>query len=155
MLNDKQQFSVRNTAPQLTLSPTTVWRILRYDTKAKFYRPSTVQLLTEDHKEQRKIFCNWLLQQPDDFVQQVIWTDEKIFVLNQRPNRKNDGTWSSENPHKVLEVNNRNGKKMMTFVAIVDGHIPIVHAFMGKMGRANLSMEIVISSLLKTLHGRP
>ena len=92
MLIDKQQFSVRNIAPLLTLSPTTVWRILRYDTKANFYRPSTIQPLTEDHKEQRKIFCNWLLQQPDDFVQQVVWTDEKIFVHNQRPNRKNDGT---------------------------------------------------------------
>ena len=35
ILNDKQQFSVRNIAPQLTLSPT-VWSIMRYDTKAKF-----------------------------------------------------------------------------------------------------------------------
>ena len=84
MLNDNQQFSVRNIEPQLTLSPITVRRILYYDTKAKFYRPSTFQPLTEDHKEQRRIFCNWLLQQPDDFVQQVIWTDEKIFVLNRR-----------------------------------------------------------------------
>ena len=135
MLNDKQQFPVRNIAPQLTLSPTTVWMIPRFDTKAKFYRPSTVQPLTEDHKQQRRIFCNWLLQQPDDFVQQVIWTDENIFFLKHRPNLKNDDTWSSENPHKVLEVNNRNGKKMMIFVAIVDGHILIVHAFMGEDGK--------------------
>ena len=69
-------------------------------------------------------------------MQQVIWTDEKIFVLNQGPNRKNDGTWSSENPHKVLEVNNRNGKNMTNFVAIVDGHILIVHAFMGEDGKS-------------------
>ena len=69
-------------------------------------------------------------------MQQVIWTDEKIFVLNQRPNRKNDGTWSSENPHKVLEVNNRHGKKMMIIVAIVDGHIPIAHAVMGEDGKS-------------------
>ena len=39
-------------------------------------------------------------------------------------------------PHKVLEVNNRNGKKMMIFVAIEDGHIPIVHALMGKDGKS-------------------
>ena len=38
--------------------------------------------------------------------------------------------------HKVLEVNNRNSKKMMIFVAIVDGHIPIVHAFMGEDGKS-------------------
>ena len=68
--------------------------------KAKFYRPSTVQPLTQDHMNQRKVFCNWLLDKPEDFVQKIIWTDEKIFVLNQRPNRKNDGTWSTENPHQ-------------------------------------------------------
>ena len=45
-------------------------------------------------------------------------------------------TWSSENPHKILEVNNRNGKKMTIFVATVDGHIPIVHAFMGEDGKS-------------------
>ena len=65
MLNDKQQFSVRNIAPLLTLSPTTLWRILRYDTKAKFYRPSTVQPLTEDHKVKEESsatgFCSNLM----------------------------------------------------------------------------------------------
>ena len=136
MLQQTEQLSVRKIAPQLQLSPTTVWRILRYDSKAKFYRPSTVQPLTQDHMNQRKVFCNWLLDKPEDFVQKIIWTDEKIFVLNQRPNRKNDGTWSTENPHQALEVNDRNGKKIMMFVAIVDGSIPIVHAFMGDNGKS-------------------
>ena len=41
MLEEKVQFSVRNAAPKLSLSTSTVWRLLRYDSKAKFYRPST------------------------------------------------------------------------------------------------------------------
>ena len=96
----------------------------------KFYRPSTVQPLNESHVEQRKKFCTWILEQPAGFVQNVIWTDEKFFVLNQKPNRKNDGTWNKENPHKIVETNDRNGKKVMMFVAVVDGQIPIVHAFL-------------------------
>ena len=129
MLEENTSLSLRQWSPQVSLSATTVWRILRFDLSTKFYRPSTVQSLSESHVEQRKIFCTWLLQQPASFVQKVIWTDEKIFVLNQKPNRKNDGLWSKVNPHQIVETNDRNAKKVMMFVAIVDGHIPIVHAF--------------------------
>lgn len=129
MLEEKVQFSVRNAAPKLSFSTSTVWRLLRFESKAKFYRPSTVQPLTEAHMEQRRKFCSWLLEEPADFTNKVVWTDEKIFVLNQRPNRKNDGVWCKENPHDLVQTNDRNGQKIMIFVAIVDGQIPIVHAF--------------------------
>ena len=144
MLQQTEQLSVRKIAPQLQLSPTTVWRILRYDSKAKFYRPSTVQPLTQDHMNQRKVFCNWLLDKPEDFVQKIIWTDEKIFVLNQRPNRKNDGTWSTENPHQALEVNDRNGKKIMMFEPLLTGRSRLFMLLWETTGRANQSMESVI-----------
>lgn len=130
ILEENTSLSIRKLAPQLSLSASTVWRILRFDLGRKFYRPSTVQPLNESHVEQRKKFCTWILEQPAGFVQNVIWTDEKIFVLNQKPNRKNDGTWNKENPHKIVETNDRNGKKVMMFVAVVDGQIPIVHAFL-------------------------
>ena len=103
MLEKKERFSVRNVAPKLSLSISTVWRLLRYDSKAKFYRPSTEQPLTEAHMEQRRKFCSWLLERPADFTENVIWTDEKIFVLNPRPNRKNDGVWCKENPHDFVQ----------------------------------------------------
>ena len=61
VLKKKVQFSVRNVAPKLSLSTSTVWRLLRYDSKAKFYRPSTVQPLTEADMDQRRKFCSWLL----------------------------------------------------------------------------------------------
>ena len=78
MLEKKVQFSVRNVAPKLSLSTSTVWRLLRYDSNATFYRPSTVQPLTEAHMEQRKTkFCSWLLEQPADFTKNVVWTDKK------------------------------------------------------------------------------
>ena len=43
--------------------------------------------------------------------------------------------WSVMNPHEAMETNDRNGKKVMIFVAIVDGSIPIVHPFIGDDGK--------------------
>lgn len=136
LLNGEESFSVRKAALKISVSPTTFWKMLRYDSKAKFYRQSAVQPLTEAHMEQRRQFCTWILEQPDNFAQRIIWTDEKFFVLHQRPNRKNDGKWAQRNPHEIVETNDRNDKKIMMFVAIVDGRIPVVHAFIDENGRS-------------------
>ena len=58
-----------------------------------------------------QIVLEWLLAQDEEFVQRVIWTDEKLFVLHQKPHRKNDGKWSRENPHEFIESNDRNDQK--------------------------------------------
>ena len=110
--------------------------MLRYDAKAKFYRVTAVQPLTEAHKDQRRIFCEWLLTKEEEFVQRVIWTDEKFFILRQKPHRKNDGIWSVQNPRKIVETNDRNGIKIMIFVAIVNGKVQIIHPFISEDGRS-------------------
>ena len=91
--------SLRKAGPQISTRVTTVWRILRYDLHFKFYRITSVQPLKDIHKQQRLQFCQWLLAQPEDFVQKIVWTDEKMFCLHQKPHRKNDGEWSRNNPH--------------------------------------------------------
>ena len=102
------------------------WKILRWDMKAKFCRVTLVQKLSDDHKQQRRNFCEWLLAQDEDFVRRVIWTDENLFVLHQKPHRKNDGKWARENPHEFIESNERNDQKVMIFVAIVEGKISLM-----------------------------
>lgn len=134
VLTEDPSFSLRKAAPIVGVSQTTLWKILRWDMKAKFYRVTQVQKLTDDHMKQRRLFCKWLLDQEENFVQRVIWTDEKLFVLHQKPHRKNDGKWSRENPHEIIESNDRNDKKVMIFVAIVEGKIPLVHAFIDENG---------------------
>ena len=110
----------RQAAPNVSVSMSTLHKILKYDMHHKFYRITSVQRLQETHKEQRHQFCQWLLDQDEDLVQTVIWTDEKIFALHQKPDRKNDGRWSAENPRDIAECNDRNDEKVMIFVAIVD-----------------------------------
>ena len=39
--------------------------------------------LIYDNKQQRRHFCEWLHAQDEDFMQRIIWTDEKLFVLHQ------------------------------------------------------------------------
>ena len=85
-------------------------------------------------KQQRQ-FYTWILEQPHDFTQRIIWTEEKFFALYQRSNRKNDGKWTQRNPHEIVETDNRNNKQIMMFVAIVDGRIPVMHAFIDANGR--------------------
>ena len=134
--DDLSVVSTREAAPKMDLSSTTLWRILKWDLKAKFYRVACVQVLSEAHKEQRRQFCEWFIAQDQDFAQKVIWTDEKIFVLKQKPHRQNIGVWANSNPHLITESNDRNGLKVMIFVAVVNGKIPIVHPFITEEGRS-------------------
>lgn len=135
LLAERPFLSLRQAAPNAAISMSTLHRILKCDLKHKFYHTISVQRLQETHKKQRRQFCQWLLDQDEDLVKRVIWTDEKIFVLHQKPHRKNDGRWSAENPRDIIECNDRNDEKVMIFVAIVDDKVPIVHAFIDEDGR--------------------
>lgn len=100
MMDEGSLVSLRQAAPNLSVSVATAWRMLKYDAKAKFYRTTSVQPLTEAHKEQRRQFCEWLLEQEEDFVQMVIWTDEKFFVLHQKPHKKTTASGVPQTPVK-------------------------------------------------------
>ena len=110
---ERDSLSLRQAAPIAAISMSTLHKILKCDLRHKFYHITSVQRLQETHKEQRRQFCQWLFDQDEDLVKRVIWTDEKIFVLHQKPHRKNDGRWSRENPRDVIECNDRNDKKVM------------------------------------------
>ena len=80
LLEEDSNLTIRKATPQLSLSNMTLWRILRYDIKAKFYHPTTVQPLTAFHIQQRLEFSNWFLAQEEGFEQRLVWTDETLFV---------------------------------------------------------------------------
>ena len=41
------------------------------------FKISHVQKLEPEHHAMRMDFCQWLLSKSDDFLQKVIWSDEK------------------------------------------------------------------------------
>lgn len=134
-LQENPTCSLRKAAQRISPSKTTMWRIVRHDLKKRFYHYTSVQPLTDAHKAQRRIFCQWILEQPSELVERIVWTDEKFFCLHQKPHRRNDGIWSDENPHKICETNDRNDVKVMIFVALTDSMVPIFHAFLDDDGQ--------------------
>ena len=81
---------LRKAACIVGVSVCTLWKILKWDMKVKFYWVTPMQKLTVDYKQQCRHFCEWLLVQKEDFEQRVIWTDGKFF-FHQKSHRKNDG----------------------------------------------------------------
>ena len=64
------------------LVKTRMWRLVRHDLKKRFYHQTSVQPLTDAHKAQRSKFCQWILEQPSELVERIVWTDEKFFCLH-------------------------------------------------------------------------
>ena len=81
---DNPMNSLLEASNDLNLPKSTISRILRKNTSLKPYKISKAQVLTADHKKQRKEFCEWLLNQTDEFVSDLLITrDEKWFQLSQ------------------------------------------------------------------------
>jgi hypothetical protein len=92
------------------------------------YKPKTVVPLTDAHKAGRVAFCNWFLEKPAGFEQKVIWSDEKWFVLKQKPNKQNERYWAPCDPCVEVECREQGGKKVMCWAGVVEGKI-ITHWF--------------------------
>ena len=103
---------LRKASQQISPTKTTLWRIVRHDLRFSFYHYTLVQPLTDAHKSQRRQFCQWILQQPSNIVDRIIWTDEKFFCPNQKPHRKNVRVWANEYPRNICETNERNDAKV-------------------------------------------
>ena len=128
MVEQDNSVSIRNLGIELDLSVTTVWRILRNKLHLFPYKAKTVVPLTQEHKEARMVFCQWLLNQDVEFCQKVIWTDEKMWEEKSRPNKQNERYWREVNPEVEDECRVVGGNKIMCWAALVDGKV-IVHWF--------------------------
>ena len=80
--SEKKTVSLRTMAMFLNISYTTVKRVIRQKLGWYPYKPRNVIPLTEKHKADRVLFCDWLLWHEEDFEQKVIWSDEKYNIGN-------------------------------------------------------------------------
>ena len=71
----------------------------------------------------RKEFGQFLLRQPAGFENNVIWSDEKIFVRHMRLNKQNDRVWAMYNPREYRETKVNGDEKAMVWVGLVGGQI--------------------------------
>ena len=120
--------SIRKLSSEMSLGHATVWRILRKDLKMYPYKPKNVQPLTEAHKAGRLEFSRWLLDQPEEFADYVLWSDEKMLEEKIRPNKQNERYWGVVDPEIEEECRVQGGKKIMCWAGLIHGEV-ILHWF--------------------------
>ena len=125
---NKKTVSIRSIAQSLNISAATVWRIARKQLHWYPYKPHTAVQLTDRHKSARVGFSRWLLEQPENFEDRIVWTDEKWFSLNQSPNKQNERYWAPYNPHVTVDCRLQGDKKVMCWAAIIGGQV-MLHWF--------------------------
>ena len=104
-ITDNPKTSTRKRASQLTISQSTLCRILKKDLKLKPYKIQlTQQLLPNDH-HQRLGYSESFLRLCEDatFIENIIFSDEAHFHLTGHVNNHNSRIWSAENPREIQE----------------------------------------------------
>ena len=81
VLEENPSCSLKRTSQIVSQSKTTIWRIISRDLHFRFYHCNGVKPLTPEHKAQRIRFCEWILEQPADTVESILWSDEIFFCL--------------------------------------------------------------------------
>ena len=140
ILAENPSTSLTTLSRDLQISKASAWRIVREKLKFIPYKSFVSQKLTEQHKKARNDFCNWFLEQPENFHRRVIWGDEKWFCLNPKPNRQNFRTWSLHNPHNFMDLKEQGGQKVMCFVAIINDKVIGPYWFQDESG-SNVSVN--------------
>lgn len=122
--------SLNQMSVELNIPKSTVWKIVRNSLNFHPYKIHTTTELTEQHKRVRVDYNKWLLEQPEDFPDFVIWTDEKVFLLHTCPNRQNERYWApkGEDPNIEEACRVQGGPKVMAWAMIVDGRV-FIHWF--------------------------
>ena len=85
----------------MNMSTHTVWLILRKKLKMFPYKPKKIQPLTQAHRNQRVTFSDWLglkTAENPEFVDSVIWSDEKLWEEKVHSNKQNEIYWGEGGP---------------------------------------------------------
>lgn len=119
-----EEAHIRDAARDLGYSIGKIWFILRKILRWKAYRPHVATVLTAKQMNTRLLAAEWFLSQDTEFFsRQVIWSDEKYFVLKQGPNKSIHRYWSPCNPHTIVECKTQNQRKVMCWTGLFDGKV--------------------------------
>ena len=92
----KKPISTRKLANELDISQPSVYRVLKDDLQLRSYKKVVQPLLSDDHKEKRVKFANWIrnnYRKAD--TMRILFSDEKIFDIDGIYNSQNDRIWAS------------------------------------------------------------
>ena len=94
-LNRKRKISIRKLVHELDISYGSAGRILKNDLKLRPYKMVIEPLLTDEHKEKRKKFSNWVRRRfRKEDTMNILFSDEKLFDIDGIYNSRNDRVWA-------------------------------------------------------------
>lgn len=123
IFNAMPSTSLRQAARQTSVSKSTIHRVLTQDLQMKPYKALQVQKIDEPKKELRAVFCDWFIAHGENFANNVLFSDEKWFVLDSAPNRQNYRIWSTVPPNVLVECKYQGKKKVMCWVGVLQRKI--------------------------------
>ncbi|XP_011858348.1 PREDICTED: uncharacterized protein LOC105555911 [Vollenhovia emeryi] len=103
------------------ISQRSVLRILHEHTFHPFHL-SLHQELHGDDFQNRLNFCNWIQEQlavNDNFILQILFSDESNFTNRGQVNRHNMHYWSVENPHWLRQVEHQRPRSVNVWCGIL------------------------------------
>lgn len=126
--------SMRKIARETGISRESVRRIAKEELNLKPYKLQKVQLLTDENKRVRLQRCRQLKRRAAGRQwERILFTDEKLFTVEQAHNRQNDRSWSAEAPSTSAIVEHRqNPQSVMVWGGIcASGKTPLVFVDQG------------------------
>ena len=94
-LNRKRKVSIRKLIHELDISYGSVRRILKNDLRLRPYKMVVEPLLTDEHKEKRKKFSNWVRTHfRKEDTMNILFSDEKLFDIDGIYNSQNNRVWA-------------------------------------------------------------
>lgn len=90
-----------------------IWGVLKGQNYNQFLRPGD--------SARRLEFCQWMrekVNEDDEFLGKIMWTDESIFSTNGMFNRNNEHFWSIENPRQNKQVRAQGRKSFNAWVEL-------------------------------------
>ncbi len=104
VIGETPQRSVRRVHSDITntSSVTSVYRALRFDLKLTPYKIPVLQLLKESDVNQRLDFSTWITDNAD-ILENIWFSDESHFFLDQQLNKQNHRYWSDVKPDIFVE----------------------------------------------------
>ena len=131
MIEDDNSLSINRIAREVGIDRKTVWLILRKKLKLYPYKQHDVLNLNDRKKEARVEFCTWVLEQlanDPDFLQMVLFSDEKKFEERTRPNKQNERYWGMVDPLVMDKNRVQGGRSLMCWTGLINGQV-IIHWF--------------------------
>ena len=74
-LQENPTYTLRKAAHRISLSKTTMWKIVRHDLKKCVYHYALVHSSTDADKAQRRELYQWILEQPSELVERIMRTN--------------------------------------------------------------------------------